>query len=232
MKYCEECKKKYPDNEAFCEECGNKLTEFVKQPTVKHEQKNKEKVHEKKIDKEIKHSIPEKSKVMIGVLLVIVFILIISLFSNSNNSVQQSNPSTSGSASSNQLTNTNNCRDVQEAYQEQEAYQTPLSYSVLSSSLKEEWELQKGYYYRYDVTVSNSDDNSGQFTVNFALQTSKHGTLSNSSTQYISPHSTQIFEKIFDTDMGEQVSGSHSVVPPTKTEYRTVTKYRIVQKCN
>lgn len=29
MKYCEKCKRNFPDNQIFCSECGNKLKEFV-----------------------------------------------------------------------------------------------------------------------------------------------------------------------------------------------------------
>ncbi len=227
MKYCKNCKKEYPETKNFCEDCGGKLSKFIehsetpKKPNI--EEKQKEISHKREIKQDISKNNRNIIIVAGGVIILIFF-----MFYISGGGVVSSS---TGSSSSNQLSS-NTCRDVQEAYQEQEAYQTPLSYSVLSSSLKEEWDLQKGYYYRYDITVSNSDDNGGQFTVNFVLQTSKHGTLSDSSTQYVSSHSTQIFEKIFDTDMGEQVSGTHSVVPPTKTEYRTVTKYRTVRKCD
>ena len=34
MKYCENCKKTYPDNQVFCSDCGNKLTDYVAIPTA------------------------------------------------------------------------------------------------------------------------------------------------------------------------------------------------------
>lgn len=212
MKYCKNCKKEYSETKNFCEDCGGKLSKFVEHSEVPKKPKIEEKQKETSHKKEVRQDISKNSRNIIivagGIIILIFFMLYVS------GGVVSSNI---GSSSSSQLSG-NRCYDTQEAYQ------ASLSYSVLDSSLKEEWELQKGYYYRYDVTVSNSDDNGGQFTINFVLQTSKHGTMSDSSTQYISPHSTQAFEKIFDTDMGEQVSGSHSVVPPTKTEYRTVRR--------
>ncbi len=34
MKFCEKCKKTYPDDQAFCSDCGNKLTDYATTPTV------------------------------------------------------------------------------------------------------------------------------------------------------------------------------------------------------
>ena len=34
MKYCEQCKKTYSDDQAFCSACGNKLTDYATTSTV------------------------------------------------------------------------------------------------------------------------------------------------------------------------------------------------------
>ncbi len=33
MKYCDKCKKSFPDNQVFCSECGNKLNDSVVNPS-------------------------------------------------------------------------------------------------------------------------------------------------------------------------------------------------------
>ncbi len=33
MKYCENCKRNYPDNQVFCSECGNRLKAFSESPS-------------------------------------------------------------------------------------------------------------------------------------------------------------------------------------------------------
>ena len=214
MKYCKKCKREYSESQNFCENCGGKLVKFIeREDETKHEKKKVE------ASKMVKSSLKPK-KLMVVIASIIIVIFFISLLYTYSTGIFVSSTSSAGGSigQPSQSTNQPSCRQVQEPYQ------TPLSYSVVDSSLKENWNLQLGYYYEYKITVSNSDSYGGEFTVNFNLQTSKHGALSNTKAQYISAHSTETFSSTFDTDMGEQVSGTYQITPPTKTEYRTVTK--------
>ncbi len=211
MKYCKKCKKEYTENKNFCEECGGKLIKMIM--TVEKKPKIKT-VKSPKAEAKPQLNMKKYATFLAIGVVIIIGILLISL-----------------SGSQGGVIPGQQCQNIQEPYTEQEAYQEPLSYSIISSTITEDWNTQLGFFQRYKVIVSNGDDAGGSFVVNYALSTSNHGTLMDSKTAYINAHSTETFEAIFNTDMGEQVSGTHQVTPPTKTAYRTVTKYRIVQKC-
>ena len=119
---------------------------------------------------------------------------------------------------------------VQEPYQVQEPYEVPYSYTLLSDSLEEKWSLSLGYYYECSATIFNNENIPGLFTVNFNLQTSNHGTMTESKSYNIPGKSSHVFSSIFDTNMGEKVSKTFSVSFPKKTEYKFVTKYHDVTK--
>lgn len=216
MKYCDECDKKYPDVENFCEICGNKLKDYVK---PKEDVKEKPKPRTKSTASSNLQKIPQNTISVIGAVAVI---LIAFIFIGGGSNI-------TGAAT--RTTSTTICTYTQEPYQEQEPYQTPIGYSVISSNLEEKWNTELGFYNVYTIQIANTDDYSGTFSVKFDLTTSKPRILTETRSQNIQSHNSGTLQAVFDTDSGEKVKGSHAITPPTKTTYRTVTKYRTLQKC-
>jgi hypothetical protein len=238
MKYCKNCKESYSEKMNFCKECGNKLVkmvEHIEKPKVKS-------------SKELKTPQFNKGWLVLGALALIIGVAAIS--SNQQPSSGYATYPTADTGGSGQQsspaqtpTPQRNCWQTQEAYtvqvpytvevpyQTQEAYQTPISYSLGTRTCTESWATDIGFFHTCKIEISNSDDVGGTFTVKFYLDTSNHGTLTNTKTGYISAHlSGTITSDRFDTDMGETVSGRFEATPPTKTAYRTVTNYRTETK--
>ena len=166
------------------------------------------------------------------------------------------NPSTTG----NVVKTFQNCRDVQVPYEEQEEYlkteyytetipyedEVPLEY--ISSKKSSWWGYQCAlwnYKLCYQIEVTNIDTIGGTFeaTCNFRTLNNE---FSDTITKYVKPGNMEILECTADIDIGEDIEARYSVNPPTKTEtkykdvqrerqvtaYRSVTKYRIEEKCD
>jgi len=81
MKYCSDCKKEFPEDDRFCDECGGKLTEKRHEHKETHKEKKETKPHKehKKTEKEFSLKIPTWIFIVGGVLLVLALIFIFAI---------------------------------------------------------------------------------------------------------------------------------------------------------
>jgi FlaG/FlaF family flagellin (archaellin) len=220
MKYCHSCEQTYKNAKKFCENCGKKLIEEVKKT-----EKNKS---EKGF---FSQEVTPKQLMYIlgGIFITVVFAAVLLSWLEGYTSDTTSNYEV---ANAEQYNVGNRCRYVEEPYIDQESYEVSLNYAVTEATFTEKWNSQYAFYTEYVIGISNTDNVGGTFEVTFYADTSNHGTMEQTKSIYISGHETRTIEAIFDTDIDEEVRGRYSIEPPTKTEYRSVTKYRTVQKCD
>lgn len=213
MKYCKKCKKEYSESENFCEECGSKLVEFV------------EKIEKPKPEiLQVKKPSVGRPKWQWGLFAIIAVVCVIFLLGLFNSYM-------TGFTIRGETTKTIQCREVQEPYTIQVPYTYTFKYSVVDSKLERLWNLELGDYTKGTVIVANSEDIGGIFTVNYEFRTVDK-TVQRTDSKYISGHSTQTFEFIYDSQIGEDVRGFYTINPATETRYREEIRYRTVQKCD
>lgn len=119
--------------------------------------------------------------------------------------------------------------DHVEEYTELESFERECKWEQVSSALKEEYELLgRGFYCDYTVTLKNTDNYGGTFSIDFRLYdiNGVYGTRTDS--EYIGAGQTQTFRAEFDTAMGQDVRGEHTIDVPTVIDERIVTKQRTV----
>jgi len=119
---------------------------------------------------------------------------------------------------------------VEVSYSEEEPYERPARYEVLSATIKESWDLRRGVYHIFEVVVKNVDKHGGTFSVTFYLY-DVHGLFGKETvTNYIGPGVTMKFSAEFDTELGQDVKGEYTVSPPTVIDVRIVTRRRTVYR--
>ncbi len=125
------------------------------------------------------------------------------------------------------------CYDVQEPYTVRIPYEYTYNYLVIDAKLERLFNLELGDYSKGTVIISNLEDNGGIFTVTFEFGTAgKTERWSKTVSKYISGHSTETFDAIYDSEIGENVVWSYTVNPPTETRFREEVRYKTVQKCD
>ena len=119
---------------------------------------------------------------------------------------------------------------VEEEYNELEDYSRGATYTIVSSQLRESFDLSRGTYWIYEVVLKNTDDTAGTFQVTFELfvVAGLFGTKTNSA--YIQPGSSQAIRVEFDTSLGQDVRGEHTINPPSVIDQRIVVKKRTINR--
>jgi hypothetical protein len=213
MKYCKKCKKDYSDEKRFCEDCGNTLVEFVE-----------------KIKKPIENKNTVNLQWMGFTIIAICCFVFLILFSGSftGSYTRSSNIQTSSAQTTTEIQK--KCVNVQEPYTVQVPYMYSYSYSVVSSEIKKDYSLALGEYTVAKIVVSNNENSGGNFEVDIIFNVDG-SSVTRPITKYIPASSTETFQDIYDNKLGQSVSGTYKITPPTETRYTTETRYRTVQKC-
>lgn len=122
------------------------------------------------------------------------------------------------------------CVDTQIPYQDTETYDYTLNAVSISATEDYRVDLDKGVYAVGQVTLKNTDNQAGWFTVTFNWKTLKR-TASDTIRHYIEPDKRVLFESIFDIESGEDNQYTYTYVSDYVQKTRVVTKYRTEQKC-
>ena len=189
-----------------------------------------------------------KNSLIIGVIVAITIIGAILIIYLSNQSSSYTGQTIDGQ----------NCRDIETPYDVQEEY-LKTEYYTETVPYEEEVYLEftstdsgasvscsdfGNYKECYYVSVTNIDDKGGLFTVNCEFET-LYRKLYDSQSLYINSGETIEFTCEADVDLSEDVKGTYTVTPPTKTivkykdvqrekqvtAYRPVTKYKTETVC-
>lgn len=116
-----------------------------------------------------------------------------------------------------------------EEYTELESFERECKRELVSSELKEEFELfGRGFYCVYTVTIKNTDNEGATFSVNFRLYDINGVFGTEKVSEYIGAGQTQPFRAEFDTALGQDVRGEHTCDIPLIIDERIVTKQRTV----
>lgn len=210
MKYCKKCGREYPGSLNFCEECGSRLVKFIEEI---RKPKLKETMQPKKY--------PRWQWAILGIVCIIILFFFVGSWWTASFVRTRTETMETGTR----------CREVQEPYTVQVPYSYTYKYSVVDAKLERLWNSELGDYSKGTVKVANLEDMGGTFTVKYTFKTVGE-TIPKISSKWISAHSTQTFEFIYDSKIGQDVVGSYSVTPATTTKYRTETRYRTVTKCD
>jgi hypothetical protein len=117
-----------------------------------------------------------------------------------------------------------------EAYNVTEPFERKCTYVVDDWDLEEQWSLSLGFYVQSDVTVRNTDEAGGTFTVLHRLE-DIHGLFgTDTDSFYLNAGGSHTSTAIFDTSMGQDTKGTYSVTAPFIPDVRIVTKHRTVYK--
>ena len=120
---------------------------------------------------------------------------------------------------------------VEVAYSETEPYNRLAEYQVVSSTLKEEFELfGRGVYHASEIVVKNIDAYGGTFTVTHYLYDVNGLFGVETTSEYLSAGETKTFRAEFDTSLGQDVRGEYTVSAPTVIDQQVVTKHKTVHK--
>lgn len=121
------------------------------------------------------------------------------------------------------------CRFVDVPYQATEEYQVDLRYEARGETETDNPGFDVVAIGR--VFVRNVDSETGLFTVQQTFKTLNGMSPTYSSTHYVMPGETKVFEETYDVDWGEDFSMQYTVEPGQKTLTRTVTKFRQEERC-
>ncbi|MAH47989.1 hypothetical protein CMI37_19360 [Candidatus Pacearchaeota archaeon] len=158
---------------------------------------------------------------IIGIAIGLIFIFI-ALDTNLNES---------SSITGNVIKTLKNCRDVEIPYTVTEEYDYYPTGRVISGSQKESFNFERGIYQEGKVLLNNVDNEAGWFTVSFNWETLNDERKDNVK-HYIEPDETIEFLSIYDNDLGEDTKFTYNFKADSITKTRTVTKYRIEEKCD
>lgn len=124
-----------------------------------------------------------------------------------------------------------NCEEVEIPYTIVEEYDYYPEATVISGYQKEKIELfGRGIYQEGIVLLKNMDDEAGWFTVYFNWETLKDK-YADTVRHYIEPDETIEFISQYDTDLGEDTQFMYNYKADSITKTRTITKYRIEERC-
>ena len=124
------------------------------------------------------------------------------------------------------------CKTVDVPYQVAEEYDVNLKYEVVEASRTTTFKGFLDVWALGIVKVRNVDSETGTFTVTQFFKTLERGEKSFQSSQYIMPGETKEFEEEYDITTGEDFTVQYRVIPGTKKETRTVTKYKQEEICD
>ncbi len=116
--------------------------------------------------------------------------------------------------------------------EEIETYEREATYQVVSSNLSEEQNSEKGIYHTFEVTIKNTDKQSGIFLVEFCLyQSSSHiGGSPRQASAHIALGTTATLKADFEYTHGapslEYINSEYFISPPWIPEQRLVTRNR------
>jgi hypothetical protein len=123
------------------------------------------------------------------------------------------------------------CKMVDVPYETTEEYSVDLKYETVEAKSTTTLKGVLDVWAVGIVQVRNVDSETGEFTVIQTFKTLEDGETSLRTTQYIMPGETKEFKEEYDISAGEDVSLTYQVIPGTKKEIRTVTKYRQEERC-
>lgn len=123
------------------------------------------------------------------------------------------------------------CKTVDVPYQVTEEYDVPLKYEVADASKTTTFKGVLDVWAVGIVKIRNVDSETASFTVTQMFKTLEDEETSSKSTQYIMPGETKEFREEYDITSGEDFTVQYQVIPGTKKETRTVTKYRQEEQC-
>jgi len=187
MRYCRRCDAKYFTDDEKCRSCGRELVDG-------------EDVYPHEIGKGLR--IENKALLVPAALLLVITVSLI--FSG---------------IPTGKITAAENCREVEEEYLTEVPYEVETlyayypKYNAVSSYLEEGWNNQLGAFYNYTVILQNLDVEDYYYSVEYLLDTSKHGGLASIVRKLVKKGSNESFEAYFDTDLDEDVDGKFAVYP-------------------
>lgn len=125
----------------------------------------------------------------------------------------------------------NKCNTIQVPYKESIEKQIPLKYT---QGTKSEGNTYHGinYYKTISLTVTNIDDEAGEFNVKFIFNRPKKAAIVKELSQFITPGQTQTFNTEADTDFGESIVIDYFITPGSKTITEEVTNYKTETICS
>lgn len=91
--------------------------------------------------------------------------------------------------------------------------------------------MGKGIYQEGKVQLKNIDDEAGWFIVQFRWETLNDQWTDNIR-HYVEPDETIEFLSIYDTSIGEDTKFTYVFEAEPITKTRTITKYRIEERCD
>jgi len=119
--------------------------------------------------------------------------------------------------------------ETTETYYETEPYQEQvlMQYQIIDpTDLTRHWNITLGYYDVGRVTVRNTDTEGGSFAVTYKFRNVYGVAKQETKSYFIGSGASYTFEFVYDSEMGEDVTGEYSISEP----YKTVTRYHQVPK--
>lgn len=121
--------------------------------------------------------------------------------------------------------------ETTETYYDTENYQeeVPFDYDILERYAQTKWNLKYGFYVKSLLEIRNTDDEGGEFEVNFEFNNQKDVLKRATKTYFIASGDSHAFICIYNTKFGEDIE---EIVWAWEVEepYKTVTKTRQVER--
>jgi len=123
------------------------------------------------------------------------------------------------------------CKTEKEPYVESKPYTYKFKYGLISESTSGTFIDTLNYGTKQTTRIKNLDEERIKITVENHYRTlNKEGTEKVSA--YMNSGETRDFMTTFDTDMGEDVEVTTKIIAPTETRYKSLIKYKDVEKCS
>ena len=126
---------------------------------------------------------------------------------------------------------TKNCTTTLEPFAIKIPYDYEFKHDIIDHEFFSDKNAQLGFHYNGSLTIENTDDKDGYFTVKYDFETPT-GKISRRSTKLVSADSREAFEFTYPSKEGEKVTGSFLVEPAIEKRYKQGTVYKNVEVCS
>ena len=106
---------------------------------------------------------------------------------------------------------------------EEKTIQRELEYIVYESYVNQGGNLERGALVNVIVVMKNVDDVGGNFTVIHTISEDNGLTREGVTNKYMAPDATKTFIYTFDINLGQNILGNYTIIPPIITDNQLIT---------